>query len=49
MNYLSPYDLWQLEKYGNIITTRGELIEPDAQYEQTTSEEAHIYELENPK
>lgn len=50
MNNLTPYELFQLEKYGNILPTFKSLLpitdEPDLT-EISTMEEVYIFELEN--
>ncbi len=50
MNNLTPYELWQLEKYGNILPTFKSMLpitdEPDLT-EISTMEEVYIFDIEN--
>ncbi len=43
---LTPYELWQLERYGNYIPEIENLTATEAKL--TSTEESYIYLLENP-
>lgn len=46
---LSPYEIYQLENYGNILNNANPMDQFFSKPEKTTSEEVHIFKLENPE
>lgn len=49
MDYLSPYEIFQLERYGNILNNANPEDEWLADEPKSTSEENYIFNQENPQ